>query len=221
MTKISEICANCGQEWIQHWANPLARKRCCYQTVDSKEFSPTGRFNDPAEEVMRHGVTLFELKEARKDLENERTAHQHALLDLEEARKDIAGLEQANETIKRLRAEIQSGDEMYEAQHKKYEDCPHKPIANEYGNECGCSFDRIGDVCGLHSPALKAAQSTVAQQAATISDLGKALREVSYLYSFGGSTAWRNVESVLSNLPKEKTDVQVCRDKDGNESEAK
>lgn len=73
-----------------------------------------------------------------------------------------AQLRQEREANEKLREEIKSGDEMYEAQQQKYADCPHKPISGEV-NECGCSFDKIGDVCAYHAPALKAAQATIGQ----------------------------------------------------------
>lgn len=85
----------------------------------------------------------------------------------------VEELGSAESKVRELELEIKSGDEMYEAQQEKYEGCPHKPISGE-ANECGCSFDNIGDVCGLHSPALRKSQERVRE-------LEQALREITSL----------------------------------------
>jgi hypothetical protein len=60
------------------------------------------------------------------------------------------------ERIGKLESDLRLADEALEAQRAKYDDCPHKPTWDMVG--CGCSLDKIGDVCGLHAPALRQAQ---------------------------------------------------------------
>jgi hypothetical protein len=60
------------------------------------------------------------------------------------------------ERIGKLESDLRLADEALEAQRAKYDGCPHKPTWDMVG--CGCSLDRIGDVCGLHAPALRQAQ---------------------------------------------------------------
>ena len=63
--------------------------------------------------------------------------------------------------IEKLKADAKIGDEMLEALEAKYEGCPHHPITE--ASVCGCSYDRIGDVCAFHAPALASAKQRVGE----------------------------------------------------------
>jgi hypothetical protein len=65
MTQISEICAYCGREWIQHWNNKSGQ-RFCSGSIGSKEFSSTGSFRDPIEASQaKQGNTLIKEIESK------------------------------------------------------------------------------------------------------------------------------------------------------------
>lgn len=75
-------------------------------------------------------------------------------------------IEQLEAQVAKLKADLASTEESLEAQQAKYDGCPHKPIERIGGDlcdTCGCSLDRIGDVCCLHAPALDKAQAQVAR----------------------------------------------------------
>jgi hypothetical protein len=62
--------------------------------------------------------------------------------------------EELEAECRRLREEAESGDEMYEALQVKFEGCPH-----HHDSPCACSYDAPGDVCSVHSPALRKAEA--------------------------------------------------------------
>jgi DNA repair exonuclease SbcCD ATPase subunit len=77
----------------------------------------------------------------------------------------------------KLESDLRSADEALEAQRAKYDGCLHKPTWDMVG--CGCSLDKIGDVCGLHAPALRQAQ----EQNAKLENAARAARD--YLLECG------------------------------------
>ena len=60
------------------------------------------------------------------------------------------------ERIDRAETGLASLQESYEAQHAKFDGCPHALAVGENAL-CGCSYDRPSDVCAMHAPALKKA----------------------------------------------------------------
>jgi hypothetical protein len=93
------------------------------------------------------------------------------------------------ERIKNLEQEKKEADESYEAVWKKFEDCPHKPINSTPGigvvDLCGCSLDRIGDVCAVHAPALRGAQKRIAALEAQVRQLRETVKAAIGLATIG------------------------------------
>lgn len=56
--------------------------------------------------------------------------------------------------IDELKRDLKVAEDKAEALHQKYADCPHKPLDPEV-DLCGCSYDRIGDECACHAPAIR------------------------------------------------------------------
>lgn len=148
-------------------------------------FSRPVRDADELEATRQIAISLIEelgvaeAKVAELEQEIELRIEQGAALNIDKENFKAKVAEQAA-TLAKLETEIKSGDEICDALTAKYAECPHHPISDYkkgVSGECGCSYDHIGDVCGLHSPALKAAQETVTRQAVTIERLGNELDE--------------------------------------------
>ena len=89
------------------------------------------------------------------------TSHNAIKTLIERIAKDEAAIVALEGQIEKLKADAKIGDEMLEALEAKYEGCPHHPITE--ASVCGCSYDRIGDVCAFHAPALASAKQRVGE----------------------------------------------------------
>jgi hypothetical protein len=91
----------------------------------------------------------------------------------------MAALAQKDAEIEKLKADAASSDEAMEAQFRKFEECPHTVAFNKDGSSlCGCSFDRPGDVCAHHAPALRDAQRDLTAARLRIERLEDVLRKI-------------------------------------------
>lgn len=91
----------------------------------------------------------------------------------------IAKAEQASadylKELEGLRADVKSLEESLDAQFAKFEGCPHKPIEEGL---CGCSFDRIGDVCAHHAPALAELRAQLRSKDEQLAEMRDALGDI-------------------------------------------
>jgi len=77
--------------------------------------------------------------------------------DLDADENLIDRCKKAEAEVERLKAEVELYRQSDEALHAKFDECPHK-----HDGPCGCSYDRPGDVCLVHSPKLREAEAELA-----------------------------------------------------------